>query len=282
MGIDTIKDFKLMANTMRIDIVKMLAEAKSGHPAGPLGLAEIFAALFFKELHLNPKNPKDPSRDRLILSNGHVAPVLYSALARAGFFPVEKLTTLRKLGSPLQGHPSMVWMDCIENSSGPLGQGLSIACGIAIGLRMEKNPARVYCVTSDGEHQEGATWEAVMLAAKYKLDNLVNIIDRNYIQIDGRTEDVMPLDPLDEKYRAFNWHTISIDGHDFIQIFRALEEARKTKGKPTVIIANTVPGKGVTFMEKFYEWHGKPPTKEQAEKAVTELEQERERIAKEN
>ncbi len=291
-------DLKLIANQLRMDVIEMLAEAKSGHPAGPLGLAEIFdknkkkllvsnnalnekegdktkSYEFFQEMKIDPKNPEWKERDRLVLSNGHVCPVLYSAMARRGFFQTDLLKTLRKLGSPLQGHPSRVWLKGIENSSGPLGQGLSIACGMALAMRMDKIPSRVYCITSDGEHQEGNTWEAVMLAAKYKLDNLINIIDRNYIQIDGKTEDIMPLDPLDEKYKAFNWHAISIDGHNFNQISNALEEAKKTKGKPTVIIANTVPGKGVKFMEHFYEWHGKPPSKEQAEEALEELRSEK-------
>ncbi|MEM3609845.1 MAG: transketolase [Candidatus Anstonellales archaeon] len=276
-----IKEMKILANLMRHDVITMLAEAKSGHPAGPLGLAEIFVVLFFREMHHDPKNPFDPQRDRFVLSNGHVAPIYYSALARCGYFPLEKLMTLRKLGSELQGHPSKDWMPYIENSSGPLGHGLSIACGIAYALRYDKSLSRVYCITSDGEHQEGSTWEAAMLANKYKLDNLVNIIDRNYIQIDGKTEDVMPLEPLVDKYKAFGWHTISINGHDFNQIINALEEARKTKGKPTVIIANTVPGKGVKFMEHFYEWHGKPPKKEEAEKALIELEEELKLLYKE-
>ena len=276
--LETIKDLKLMANAIRMDIVNMLTEAGSGHPAGPLGLAEIFTVLYFREMHYKADGTNGGNDDRLVLSNGHVCPVLYSAMAHAGYFPLEELMTLRKFGSRLQGHPSRVSMPGIANSSGPLGQGLSIACGYALAKRLDRDVGRIYCVTSDGEHDEGNTWEAVLFAAKYKLDNLVQIIDRNYIQIDGRTEDVMPLDPLDEKYRAFGWNAIYIDGHDFEALLKAFEEARKTKGKPTVIIANTVPGKGVSFMERFYEWHGKPPSKEQGMKAIKQLLIEKKKI----
>jgi len=278
MILETKKELKLMANTLRMDIVRMIAEAGSGHPAGPLGMSEIFSVLFFHEMKYDLARPDWSNRDRIVLSNGHVCPILYASMARAGYFPVEELMTLRKLGSRLQGHPSRVLMPSIENSSGPLGQGMAIASGIALANRLDSRLGRVYCMSSDGEHNEGSTWEAILFASKFKLDNMVVIIDRNYIQQDGRSEEIMPLDPFDEKYRAFGWHAINIDGHDIDQIIKALDEARKTKGKPTVIIANTVPGKGVAFMERFYEWHGKPPTREQAEKALLGLQEERKKL----
>lgn len=267
-----------MANTIRQDIIRMLLPAASGHTAGPLGLADIFSILYFHEMDYDPKRPDWPSRDRFVLSNGHCAPVLYAAMARAGYFPIEETLTLRKLGSRFQGHPSKHWMPPVENSSGPLGEGLAIACGIASAGKLDKSAWRVYCVTSDGEHQEGSTWEAVMFAAKYKLDNLVAICDRNYIQIDGNTEDVMPLGDMAEKYRAFGWHAITVNGHDYPALLSALEEAKKTKGKPTMIIANTTPGKGVKLFENKYEWHGVAPNKAQAEQALAELSEERKKI----
>jgi len=267
-----------MANGMRCDVVRMLAKAGSGHTAGPLGMADVFSVLFFHEMNYDAKRPKWEGRDRFVLSNGHICPILYSAMARAGFFPLDELMTLRKLGSRLQGHPSMHKLPGIENSSGPLGEGLSIACGMALAGKMDKAEWRVYCATSDGEHQEGATWEAVMLAAKYKLDNLVAVCDRNFIQIDGNTEDVMPLGDLAEKYRAFGWHAIEVDGHDYAALIAALDEARATKGKPTMIIARTVPGKGVKEFESDYKWHGVAPKPEEAEKALGELAEERKRL----
>lgn len=281
MKLKTAKELKLMANTLRSDIISMLVPAASGHTAGPLGLADIFSILFFHEMNLDPEKPAWEERDRFVLSNGHVCAVLYSAMAEAGFFPVEELLTFRKLGSRLQGHPSRAKLPGIENSSGPLGEGLAIASGIALAGKADAKKWRVYCMTSDGEHQEGSTWEAVMLAAKYKLDNLVAICDRNYIQIDGNTEDVMPLGDMAEKYRAFGWHAVTVDGHDYAALMKALEQARKVKGKPTMIIANTIPGKGVSFVEKDYKWHGKPPTKEEGEKALAEIAEERKRIEKE-
>ncbi|MEM4633642.1 MAG: transketolase [Candidatus Anstonellaceae archaeon] len=278
MKLSSQKELSLMANTIRQDIIRMLVPAASGHTAGPLGLADIFSVLYFHEMNYDPKQPKWEERDRLVLSNGHCAPVLYAAMARAGYFPIEETLSLRKLGSRFQGHPSRHWMPEIENSSGPLGEGLAIACGMALAGKLDGKSWRVYCVTSDGEHQEGATWEAVLFASKYKLDNLTAICDRNYIQIDGNTEDIMPLGDLAEKYRAFGWHAITIDGHDYSAIMRALQEARQTKGKPTMIIANTIPGKGVTAFEKNYQWHGVAPNKEQAEAALLELEKERKRL----
>ncbi|MCX8197273.1 MAG: transketolase [Candidatus Micrarchaeota archaeon] len=274
LRLNSIKELKLMANTLRCDVIRMLAAAGSGHTAGPLGLADIFSVLYFHEMHYDPSNPSDPMRDRLVLSNGHCAPILYAAMARAGFFRVEETLSLRKLGSPFQGHPSRHWLP-VETSSGPLGEGLAIACGIALAGRLDSAGFRVYCITSDGEHQEGATWEAVMFAAKYGLDNLVAICDRNYIQIDGNTEQVMPLGDLAEKYRAFGWNAISINGHDYQQIISALAKAKQTKGKPTMIVAYTTPGKGVSFAQNKHEWHGKAPKAEEARQALEELAAER-------
>ncbi|MEM4348327.1 MAG: transketolase [Candidatus Anstonellaceae archaeon] len=274
----TIKELKLMANTIRCDIIRMLAAAGSGHTAGPLGLADIFSILYFHEMEYDPSNPKDPNRDRLVLSNGHCAPVLYATLARAGYFPIEDTLSLRKLGSRFQGHPSRHWMPEVETSSGPLGEGLAIACGIALAGKLDGRNFRVFCITSDGEHQEGATWEAVMFASKYKLDNLIAICDRNYIQIDGPTEEVMPVLDLTEKYRAFGWNAISVNGHDYENIISALKQASSTKGKPTMIVAYTTPGKGVSFVENKHEWHGKAPKPQEADLALKELEEERKRI----
>ena len=278
MKLQTVKELSLMANSMRSDVVRMLAHAASGHTAGPLGMADIFSVLFFREMKYRAAEPKWEGRDRFVLSNGHICPILYSAMARAGFFPLEELSTLRKLGSRLQGHPSMAKLPGIESSSGPLGEGLAIACGMALSGKMDNARWRVYCATSDGEHQEGSTWEAVMLAAKYKLDNLVAVCDRNYIQIDGGTEDVMPLGDMAEKYRAFGWHAITVDGHSYAAVMNALDEARATKGKPTMIIANTVPGKGVLAFEGNYKWHGVAPKPEEASKALEELAAEREKL----
>ena len=278
MKLSSVKELQLMANTLRQDTIRMLVPAQSGHTAGPLGLAEIFSALFFHEMNLDPKKPDWPERDRFVLSNGHVCAILYAAMARAGFFPIEETLTFRKMGSRFQGHPSRAWLPGIENSSGPLGEGLAIASGIALAGKMDRKGYRVYCVTSDGEHQEGSTWEAVMLAAKYKLDNLVAICDRNFIQIDGGTEEIMPLGDLAEKYRAFGWHAIDVGGHDFPALLAALDEAKKTKGRPTMIVAKTTPGKGVSFMENDYRWHGMPPKPEEAAKALAELGAERKRI----
>ena len=278
MKLDDAKGLALMANSMRQDVVRMLLPAASGHFAGPLGMADVFSVLFFHEMSYRASEPSWEGRDRFVLSNGHICPILYSAMARAGFFPVDELLTLRKLGSRLQGHPSRAKLPGIETSSGPLGEGLSIACGMALAGKMDGRAWRVYCAMSDGEHQEGSTWEAVMLAAKYKLDNLVAVCDRNFIQIDGRTEDVMPLGDLAEKYRAFGWHAIEADGHDYAAIMRALDEARETKGKPTMIIARTVPGKGVSFAENNYKWHGVAPKQEEADKALSELEAARAKI----
>jgi transketolase len=268
----------LTANAMRKDIVRMLAEAKSGHPAGSLGLADVFTALYFSVLRHDAKKPDWPDRDRFVLSNGHVCPVLYAALANAGYFPREELMTLRKLGSPLQGHPHRGSVPGIENSSGPLGQGISMAVGMAIVSKREGRNWRVYSVMGDGEMNEGQVWEALLLAAKYKLSNLTAIIDRNNIQIDGTSDDVLPLEPLAAKLSSFGWNVLEIDGNDMDAILRAFDAARKNFEKPTAIIAKTVPGKGVSFMEGKFEWHGKTPNPEQAAQALKELEEARKKL----
>src|SRR3989339_1629132 len=252
-------------------VIETLLEAKSGHSAGPLGMADIFVALYFHILNHDPKDPHKPDRDRLILSNGHICPIRYVVMAMAGYFPKEELMTLRKLNSRLQGHPHRGTLPGIENSSGPLGQGLSQAVGMAIVAKTERKKWRVYCMMSDGELQEGQSWEAAMAASKYHLGNLTAIIDRNNIQIDGFTEDVMPLEPLADKFRSFGWRVIEVDGHNIKKIIDACEEGRAIYEKPTVIIAHVIHGKGISFMEFLAEWHGKTPTKEQAEAAMKEL-----------
>lgn len=265
-------DLQRTANLIRQDIIKMLFEAGSGHPAGALGMADIFTVLYFKILRQDPQQPDLPDRDRLVLSNGHICPAYYATLARAGYFPLSKLITLRKLNSPLQGHPHRESLPGLETTSGPLGSGLSQACGMALAARMDHQAWKVFCLMSDGEHDEGNTWEAVMFAAKCKLNNLIAVIDRNRIQIDGSTEKVMPLEPLKEKYQSFGWQVLEINGHDFTGIINAFETAKLNKKGPTVIIAHTIPGKGVSFMENDFRWHGKTPNKEEAERALEELE----------
>ncbi len=265
------KDLEEKANKIRELIISSLLAAGSGHSAGPLGMADIFAAFYFGILNHDPKNPDWGDRDRLVLSNGHICPVRYAAMALSGYFPVEELNSLRKINSRLQGHPHRASLPGLETTSGPLGEGLSQAIGIALSARLDKKKYRVYCIASDGEHEEGNTWEAAMFAGKEKLDNLTLIIDRNNIQIDGYTENVMPLEPLKQKYEAFNWHVLEVDGNNIRSFTDAVEQAAAIHEKPTVIIANTVPGKGVDFMENDYTWHGKPPDKEEAEKALKEL-----------
>lgn len=266
-----IHKLEVKANLIRQDIIKMLLEAGSGHSAGPLGMTDIFTALYFHILKHDPKNPDWPERDRLILSNGHICPVRYATMAHAGYFPISELKTLRKLGSRLQGHPHRTALPGIETTSGPLGSGLSQSCGLALAGKMDKASWRVYCLMSDGEQDEGNTWEAAMLAVKYKLDNLTAVMDRNNIQIDGFTENIMPLDDLKAKYEAFNWHVLEVDGHNIQAFIDAVEEAKSIHAMPTLIIAHTIPGKGVTFMENKFEWHGKPPNKEEAKQALHEL-----------
>lgn len=253
---------------LRIDILKMLCAAESGHSGGALGMADIFTALYFHILHHDPENPEWADRDRLFLSNGHIVPVRYAAMAHAGYFPITKLKTLREFGSDLQGHPERTRMMALESTSGPLGSGLGQAAGYAYVSRMDNKRFRTYCITSDGEHNEGNHWEAVMFAAKYKLGNLTVFVDRNNIQIDGFTHNVMPLESLSEKYKAFNWNVVSIDGHNFNQILSSVEQARSEYQRPTVIIAKTIPGKGVYFMENKFEWHGKVPDDTQTKEAI--------------
>jgi len=267
----TKKELELKANEIRRSIIEMLLEAGSGHSAGPLGMADIFTALYFEEMNIDPKKPDWSDRDRFVLSCGHIAPVLYATLAHRGYFPREELKTLRKFGTRLSGHPHNLDLPGIETSSGPLGQGLSQAVGMALAARMDEKKWRTYAILSDGEQDEGQIWEAVMFAGKQKLHNLTAIIDRNNIQIDGFTEDVMPLEPLADKYRAFNWYVLEVDGHNFDEILGALRHSRAVFEKPTVIIAHTIPGKGVDFMENDYHWHGKPPKTAEAKIALREL-----------
>ncbi|MBI2637636.1 MAG: transketolase [Candidatus Sungbacteria bacterium] len=256
---DKIKFLEEKANDIRISIIDMLLAAGSGHTAGPLGMADIFTALYFHILKQDPKNPELPERDFLILSNGHICPVQYATMAHAGYFPVEELKTLRKFGSRLQGHPHRGALPGIEVTSGPLGSGLGQAVGMALGLKMDKKQNQVFCLMGDGEQDCGVVWESVMLAGKHRLDNLTVVIDRNNIQIDGMTEDIMPLEPLRAKYEAFNWHVIDMNAHDFQAINEAFEEARGIYEKPVMIIAHTIPGKGIAEIEFDYRWHGIPP-----------------------
>ncbi len=269
-----IKELEIKANDIRKSIIEMLLEAGSGHTAGPLGMADIFTLLFFHTLNHDSKNPMWEDRDRLVLSNGHICPVYYATMAHAGYFPVSELKTLRKFGSRLQGHPHREFMPWLETSSGPLGSGLSQAVGMALADRIDngvKSSKFIYCLMSDGELDEGNTWEAVMLAGKHKLRNLIAVIDRNNIQIDGYTEDVMPLEALADKFRAFNFHVVETVGHDFKSLDEAFAEAQAVFEKPTVIIAHTVPGKGVHEFERDYKWHGKAPNKEEAKIALHDL-----------
>lgn len=266
-----IERLEAKARDVRATIIEMLVAAGSGHTAGPLGMADIFTAFYFHILKHDPENPDWEERDRLVLSNGHIVPVRYSAMAHAGYFPVEECLTLRKFGSRLQGHPERTKLPGMETTSGPLGSGLSQAAGMAYALRMDGKKNRVYCLMSDGEQNAGNIWEAVLWAGKNKLHNLTAFIDRNNIQIDGMTEDIMPLEPLADKYRAFNWHVLEIDGHNMTEIIEAVDHARAIVEKPTLIIAHTIPGKGVPEIEYDYRWHGKPPTKEEAEVFLKEV-----------
>ena len=260
------------ANEVRKGIVTAVHSAKSGHPGGSLSAADIYTYLYFEEMNIDPKYPKKADRDRFVLSKGHTAPGYYSTLAHRGFFPVEDLTTLRKVGSYLQGHPDMKHIPGVDMSSGSLGQGISAAVGMAISAKLSNDDYRVYTLLGDGEIQEGQVWEASMLAGHRKLDNLVVIVDNNNLQIDGKITDVNSPYPIDKKFEAFNFHVINIDGNDFDQIEAAFKEARKTKGMPTAIIAKTIKGKGVSFMEDQAGWHGKAPNDEQYAQAMEELE----------
>ena len=260
------------ANEVRKGIVTAVHSAKAGHPGGSLSAADLFTYLYFEEMNIDPKNPKMEDRDRFVLSKGHTAPGLYSALAHRGYFPVEDLKTLRKLGSYLQGHPCMQDTPGVDMSSGSLGQGLSAAVGMALAAKMDNKEYRVYCLCGDGEIQEGQIWEAAMFAGHRKLDNLVVIVDNNGLQIDGKVEDVCSPYPIDKKFDAFNFHTINIDGNDLEQIAAAMKEARETKGQPTAIVMKTVKGKGVSFMENNAGWHGKAPSDEEYATAIADLE----------
>lgn len=269
-----IQDLEIKANAIRMSIIEMLLEAKSGHTAGPLGMADIFTYLYFHELKHNPADSLWPDRDRLVLSNGHINPVLYATMAHAGYFPVSELLTLRKFGTRLQGHPHREFMPWLETSSGPLGSGLSQSVGMALADRIDrgvKNDRFFYCMLGDGELNEGQNWEAIMLAGKEKIHNLIAIVDRNNIQIDGYTEDIMPLNDLGEKWQSFGWHVQEIDGHNFEMIDDAVGKAKAYFDKPSVIIARTIPGKGVKEFERDYTWHGKAPNKEEADIALKEL-----------
>lgn len=259
------------ALAIRETLIEMLVAAGSGHTAGPLGMADIFAALYFHVLRHDPKNPLWEERDRLVLSNGHITPVRYAAMAHAGYFSLEEAMTLRKFGSRLQGHPEREKLPGVETTSGPLGSGLSQAAGMAYGLRMDGKRSFVYCLMSDGEQDAGNTWEGVMFAGKNRLHNLIAVIDRNNIQINGMTENVMPLEPLRDKYEAFNWHVLEVDGHNIESFCDAVDEAKAIFEKPTVIIAHTIPGKGVKEIEFDYTWHGKPPKRAEANAFLKEL-----------
>ena len=272
---DTIKELELKANEIRQTIIEALLAAGSGHTAGPLDMADIFTYLYFHKLKHDPKNPSWPERDRLVLSNGHICPVLYATMAHVGYFPVDEFkTTLRKFGSRFQGHPHREFMPELESSSGPLGSGLSQAVGMALADRIDHgrtSAKQFYCLTGDGELDCGQIWEAMMLAGKERIQNLTVIVDRNNIQIDGFTEDIMPLNPLADKWRAYNWHVQEIDGHNFQMIDEAVGQAQAVFDKPSVIIANTIASKGVPQFERMFEWHGKPPNKEEAVMALHEL-----------
>jgi transketolase len=264
------------AEAIRETIIKMLVAAGSGHTAGPLGMADIFTAFYFHILAHDPNKPDWEGRDRLVLSNGHICPVHYATMAHAGYFPIKECLTLRKFGSRLQGHPERLRLPGLETTSGPLGEGLSQAAGMAYAFKNFKSQntntkSRIYCVMSDGEQEEGSTWEAAMFAGKHKLSNLTAVIDRNNIQIDGMTEDVMPLEPLADKYRAFNWHVLEADGHNIAEFINAVDEAKAIYEKPTLIIAHTIPGKGVPEIEFDYRWHGKPPTEEEGKRFLKEV-----------
>lgn len=268
------KDLESIANNIRQDIIRMITEARSGHPGGSLSAADIVTALYFRVMKHDPSNPCWDGRDRFILSKGHACPVIYAALAEAGYFPKEELLTLRKIGSRLQGHPDKCKLPGFEASTGSLGQGLSIAAGMALGLKMDGKTNKVYCLMGDGELDEGQIWEAAMTASHYKLDNLCGIVDRNGLQIDGCTAEVKDIEPLAEKWKAFGWNVLEVDGHDIEDIVKSLKRFNHTHFRPTVIIAHTVKGKGVSFMADQAGWHGKAPSPEQAEHALNELSSE--------
>lgn len=266
-------EYKKIASRIRMDVIEEVHSAGSGHPGGSLSAADIVTALYFGEMNIDPKNPQMKGRDKFVLSKGHAAPVQYAALAEKGYFPKEELTTLRKLGSRLQGHPNMHKLPGIEMSTGSLGQGFAVCVGMAIANKIDNDPGRIYTLLGDGELQEGLIWEAAMASAHYKLDNLCVIVDWNGLQIDGRNDDVMTVSPVDEKFKAFGFNVLTIDGHSFEQIFEAFKQARECEGKPTAIIAKTHKGRGVSFMEDQAGWHGKAPDDQQAQQAISELEE---------
>lgn len=273
-----IKELELIANTLRRHVIEMVSVAGSGHQGGPLGMADVFAVLYFHALNHDPKNPDWEDRDRLILSNGHTCPIRYAAMAEAGYFPIEELKTLRRLGTRLQGHPERTKLPGTETTSGPLGAGLAQAAGMAYAAKMDKKKWRVFCQTSDGEHEAGLHWEAMLFAGKNRLDNLICIVDRNNIQIDGRTEDIMPLEPLREKYESFNWHVIECNGNDVSSVVEAFEATKSLFDKPICILTHNVPGKGVSYMENNFLWHSQPFKAGEAEAAYAELDAARKQL----
>ena len=265
------KGLNEITNVIRKDIVSMICKSKSGHPGGSLSAVEILTALYFDQMNIDPTNPKMEDRDRFVLSKGHAAPALYATLAQRGYFAKDELNNLRQLGSMLQGHPDMKKVPGVEMSTGSLGQGFSVACGMAMAAKLDNAPWNVYALLGDGEVQEGIIWEAAMSAAHYKLDNMIAFLDYNGLQIDGEVESVMNINPIEDKFKTFGWNVITIDGHDFDQIFAALDMAKDTVDKPTMIIAKTIKGKGVSFMENQASWHGSAPSEEQLEQALSEL-----------
>lgn len=265
------KEYEDIASQIRQHVIRAIYNAKSGHPGGSLSATDILTALFFKEMNIDPEHPEKKDRDMFVLSKGHAAPGLYATMGVRGFYPVEDMYSLRKLGSKFQGHPSSYKLSCLEHSTGSLGQGFSAAVGMAIGARLKGLGQRVYTILGDGELQEGLVWEAAMCAAHYKLDNLCAFVDWNGLQIDGANDDVMTVKPIDEKFKAFGWNVLMIDGHNFADIFEALDAARQFKGKPTMIVAKTHKGQGVSFMADQAGWHGKAPNEEQAKAAIEEL-----------
>ncbi|MGM0333751.1 transketolase [Enterococcus sp. AZ050] len=271
MTVLTTDELKEIANSARIDIIEMITEAGSGHPGGSLSIIDILTVLYYDKMNIDPENPKMENRDRLVLSKGHVAPALYTTLANKGYFPKAELMKLRKAGEMLQGHPDMKSTPGVDASTGSLGQGLSIANGMALAAKLNNQDHTIYTILGDGELQEGQIWEAAMSSAHYNLDNVIAIVDHNGLQIDGTNDEVMTVNPIDKKFESFNWEVIKIDGHDLDQISSALDQAKKVEGKPTVIVAETVKGKGVSFMENNGDWHGVAPNVEQKEAAINEL-----------
>jgi transketolase len=271
-SVEEITKLKEISFELRKSVIKMLTHAKSGHAAGSLGMADIFAALYFKFLNINPKNPYELNRDRLILSNGHICPVLYASMSKKGFFPEEELLTFRQIDSRLQGHPHNTSLPGVENSSGPLGQGISFGVGVAMNAQLTNYKYKTFILGSDGELNEGQSWEAIMLAGARKIPGLILIIDKNNIQISGKTQEILNLDPLNEKFESFGWYVLEIDGNNMEEIYLAISKSVTIISKPVVIIANTISGFGVDFMEYKFEWHGKPPSESEAKIAIESLE----------